>query len=147
MVSPDLRIDTGPPIAVGSAASTASANLRNVSLSFGSPFGSASTRISPSLVFQRPPARAALLQRDRLRLQQLCSSSSAVFSGATNTSCAFCRVASIGIGELLQRIGKRREATAPGPFASRPSCAGCRPSSSATPRFPHRSAPHRPSPD
>ena len=30
MVSPDLRIETGPPIAFGSAASTASANLRSV---------------------------------------------------------------------------------------------------------------------
>ena len=52
MVSPDLRIDTGPPIAFGSAASTASANLRRLSLSLGSPFGNASTRISPSLDFQ-----------------------------------------------------------------------------------------------
>ena len=29
-VSPDLRIDTGPPIAVGSAASTALANLPQI---------------------------------------------------------------------------------------------------------------------
>ena len=62
MVSPDFRIDTGPPIAFGSAASTASANLRSVSLSFGSPFGNASTRIRPSLVFQRDRCPAAGLQ-------------------------------------------------------------------------------------
>ena len=48
-VSPDLRIETGPPIAVGSAASTAPANLRSVSLSLGSPFGSASTRVQAVL--------------------------------------------------------------------------------------------------
>ena len=51
-VSPDLRIDTGPPIAVGSAFSTAVANRRRLSLSLGSPFGSTSTRINPSLAFQ-----------------------------------------------------------------------------------------------
>ena len=52
MVSPDLRIDTGPPIAFGSAARTASANRRRLSLSLGSPFGNASTRINPSFDFQ-----------------------------------------------------------------------------------------------
>jgi len=51
-VSPDLRIDTGPPTACGSAARTAAANLRRVSLSLGSPRGCASTRVRQSLVFQ-----------------------------------------------------------------------------------------------
>ena len=43
MVSPDSRMDIGPPIAVGSTFSTAPANLRKVSLSFGSPVGCAWT--------------------------------------------------------------------------------------------------------
>ena len=71
-VSPDLRIETGPPIAFGSAASTAPANLRSVSLSLGSPRGSASTRCRPSLVFQLThQIGRQRLQADRLRLQRV----------------------------------------------------------------------------
>jgi hypothetical protein len=93
-VSPDLRIDTGPPIAFGSAARTAAANLRNVSLSLGSPRGNASTRIRPSLVFQ-------VLTRSAGNVFRLtgcaCSDSfnwsSTIFSGSTKIACTLSRVA------------------------------------------------------
>jgi hypothetical protein len=92
-VSPDLRIDTGPPIAVGSAASTASAKRRRLSLSFGSPFGKASTRISPSLAFQLLTISGG---RFFSVIGRACSRafnpSSVSFSGATKTFCAFSRV-------------------------------------------------------
>ena len=67
-----FRIETGPPIAFGSAASTAPANLRSVSLSLGSPRGSASTRCSPSLVFHAlHEIGRQSLQADRLGLQRI----------------------------------------------------------------------------
>src|SRR5215831_11884585 len=49
-VRPDSRIETGPPMPLGSTACTARANSRKVSLSLGSPLGRISTLKRPSLV-------------------------------------------------------------------------------------------------
>ena len=94
-VSPDLKIETGPPIAFGSAASTASANLRRLSLSLGSPFGNASTRISPFFVFQPSTSSGGrFFCADRLGLHRALELvERRPCSGAMNTLCAFSRVA------------------------------------------------------
>ena len=93
-VSPDLRIDTGPPIAFGSAASTAPANLRSVSLSLGSPRGSASTRCRPSLVFQRfTSSGGSVFRVTGCACSEFLSWSSTIFSGSTKIACALSRVA------------------------------------------------------
>ena len=104
-VSPDLRIDTGPPIAVGSAASTALANLRRLSLSLGSPFGKASTRIKPSLAFQELTIiRRQILQRDRLRLQEILELLEHDLQRIDEDRLRLVAGGLIGIGELLQRV-------------------------------------------
>src|SRR5213082_1593583 len=106
-VSPDFRIETGPPIAVGSATSTAAANLRSVSLSLGSPFGSASTRMMPSLLFQALTRSAG---NDFRVTGSACiafrSWSNTIFIGATNTSCALFREATRGHRTRALRIAR-----------------------------------------
>ena len=120
MVSPDLRIDTGPPIAFGSAASTASANLRRVSLSLGSPFGNASTRIRPSLDFQLSHQfRRQVFRRDRPRLQRVLELVEHDLAAARRKSlCALSRVAWSRSASFDSASASRREATAPGPLPS-----------------------------
>ena len=118
---PDARLDEGaehggagfenvigPSVASGSTASTALANLRIASLSFGSALGAIETRARPSGVIQSPTrsvgrfsrvtfvARQRSLQRARSRL-----------SGATNTSSAVWRNFGSALARSVKRGGER----------------------------------------
>ena len=119
MVSPDLRIDTGPPIAFGSAARTASANLRKLSLSLGSPFGNASTRISPSFDLQLlTNSGGSVFKVTGPACSVFLSWSNTIFIGAMKISCALSRVAWSRSASFASASASRRDATEPGPLPS-----------------------------
>ena len=119
-VSPDLRIETGPPIAFGSAARTASANLRSVVVVVGialrQRLDAHAGRPWFSSCSPVPAAASSALTGPACIV--FLSWSSTILSGVTKMFCALSRVAWSHSASFDSASASRRDATAPGPLPS-----------------------------